>query len=146
MKNSITLLLISFLIFGCKKDKDPSIEIAPSAPNNLNVEFKNNNQVALNWTDNSTNETGFRIERKSGTSNYSTVGSVSGNVSTYADMGIVANTTYTYRVVAYNSVGNSSYSNEVVVNTYTSVSIGTQTWMQKISMLTITEMAIQFRK
>jgi hypothetical protein len=39
------------------------------------------------------------------------IATVGANVTTYADTGLKASTTYRYRVSAYNSGGNSGYSN-----------------------------------
>ena len=67
-------------------------------------------QATLNWKDNSTNELGFTIERKSdpagcaGTVPFVEIGTVGAGVSTYVDGTLVANTPYCYRVRAYNTV------------------------------------------
>jgi hypothetical protein len=72
-------------------------------------------QFTLSWTDNSTNETGFRIERAIWTNGvqgaFSEINTVGVNVQTYVDTGLPNSTTYSYRVRAYNSAGNSGYSN-----------------------------------
>jgi hypothetical protein len=85
----------------------------PNAPSNLVATVASATQISLSWTDNSNNEDGFRIERKtepSGT--WSEIATVSANVTTYQNSGLTTGTTYCYRVRAYNSYGNSSYSNE----------------------------------
>lgn len=71
-------------------------------------------QFTLTWTDNSTNETGFRIERAAGlnaTSGFAEIATVGANVVTYVDAGLPNSTSYSYRLRAYNSAGNSGYSN-----------------------------------
>ncbi len=77
--------------------------------------------ILLSWTDNSTNETGFYIERKNGDSlsvdPFLRIDSVGTDVSVYNDLGRTPNTTYTYRVQAYNGLGVSPYSNEVSATT-----------------------------
>lgn len=71
-------------------------------------------QLQLSWADNSTNETGFKIDRKTGTSGaYGQIASVGANIISYNDSTVVAGTTYCYRVYAFNSAGNSPYSPEV---------------------------------
>jgi hypothetical protein len=71
-------------------------------------------RASLSWIDNSTNETGFYIERApSGTTNYSRVGQVAANVRTFSQN--VARGTYLYRVQAFNSTATSAYSNVVSV-------------------------------
>jgi Domain of Unknown Function (DUF1080) len=67
--------------------------------------------LRLNWTDTSNNETGFKIERMSGSGSYAQIATVNTNVTTYADTAVTPGTAYCYRVRAFNSVGNSGYSN-----------------------------------
>lgn len=74
-------------------------------------EFASASDLSLSWTDNSSNETGFTIERSTDGSNFVQIASVGENVTSYVDMGLVGETTYHYRVQAYNSAGASDYSN-----------------------------------
>lgn len=70
-------------------------------------------QLQLTWTDNSNNEDGFNILRKTGTSgNYTTIASVGANVTNYTDSTVSAGTTYCYEVNAFNSEGQSAMSPE----------------------------------
>ena len=66
--------------------------------------------LVLNWADNSSSETGFRIERSAGGA-FSPVAQVGGNLTSWTDTGLAANTAYDYRVAAYNSTTTSPYSN-----------------------------------
>ncbi len=69
--------------------------------------------MSLNWSDNSSNESGFRIERKTGSNGtYSQIATVTANVRSYTDSTISPGTTYCYRVRAYNSTAESTNSNE----------------------------------
>jgi transcriptional regulator CtsR len=90
---------------------------APSAPSNLKAERRSNTVIDLEWNDNSDNETGFKIERKKEGGKYAQIDTVGGDVTTYTDSGLSSNTTYFYRVRAYNSIGDSSYCTEVSVAT-----------------------------
>lgn len=69
----------------------------------------------LSWTDNSTNETAFDIERKAeacaGTLPFVILATVGANVATYTDNAVTEGVTYCYRVDASNSAGKSAYSN-----------------------------------
>ena len=77
-------------------------------------------QSRVMWVDNATNEAGFKIERKQGTSGrYSQIATVSANTTSYGDANLSPSTTYCYRVRAYNSAGNSAYSSEVCATTPT---------------------------
>jgi hypothetical protein len=61
--------------------------------------------------DKANNEDGFKIERKVGGGTFTQIATVGANITTYSDTGLTRDTRYTYRVRAYNSVGNSAYSN-----------------------------------
>ena len=70
-------------------------------------------QLTLQWTDNSPYETGFKIERKTGTAGtYTQVATVGVNVTSYLDPNLTTGTTYCYRVRAFNATQDSIFSNE----------------------------------
>jgi titin len=84
----------------------------PVAPSALSASASAYNQINLSWTDNADNETGFKIERKTGAGAYAQIDTVGENVSSYQDTTVSSDTQYHYRVRAYNPIGDSSYSNE----------------------------------
>jgi hypothetical protein len=73
----------------------------------------------LNWSDNSNNEQGFRIERclNNNCSNFAQIAQVGANVTSFVDNTVSGNKTYRYRVRAFNATGNSAYSNIAQVRT-----------------------------
>jgi fibronectin type 3 domain-containing protein len=77
---------------------------APAAPSALTATVASPTQINLRWTDNSTNEEGFRIERCTGSTctNFVQVGQVPANVSSFPSTGLTSSTTYRYRVIAFN--------------------------------------------
>jgi titin len=85
----------------------------PAAPSNLAASAVSRSQINLAWTDNADNESGFYIERCKGSTctNFTRIAAVGTNVTSFADTGLSARTTYRYRVQAYNDSGNSAYSN-----------------------------------
>jgi len=124
MKKSIFLSIIITLtiFFGCSTNNDSNgnntNNAAPSPPSNLKGAVYSVTQINLSWTDNSMNETGFKIERKTLTGSFEMVGYTSNGVVTFIDTGLIANTIYIYRVNSYNSYGNSiTFSNEINLTT-----------------------------
>ena len=96
----------------------PDAPTVPSAPSNLTGTAMSTSQINLAWSDNSNNESGFKIERKTGLSGtWSQIDTVGSNVKSYQNTGLSVGTTYYYRVRAFNSVENSGYSNEPSITT-----------------------------
>ncbi len=92
----------------------PVPPLLPAAPTNLIATAVSRSQINLAWTDNANNETGFYIERCKGATctNFTRIDAVVGaNVTSYSNTGLSKNTTYRYRVRAYNASGPSAYSN-----------------------------------
>ncbi len=98
----------------------------PPAPSNLTAVGKSkiiggNTKVfvQLTWKDNSTNETGFEIERCTGAgcTNFARIRTVAANTTRYNDKTVAGATTYSYRVRATSSAGPSGYSNTATVTT-----------------------------
>lgn len=100
-----------------------SILASVSAPSNLEANLHTTlvNRVVLSWSDNSPNELGFYIERKTGDSAsvepYSILDTLSANSISFTDSNLNDTTTYTYRVQAFNSFFQSGYSNLASIST-----------------------------
>ncbi len=90
---------------------------APTAPSSLTATAAISSQINLAWTDNSSTETGFRIERKVGAGAWSTVTTTAANVVSYSNTGLAASTAYDYRVYAINIAGDSAASNTASATT-----------------------------
>ena len=89
----------------------------PAAPSNVSVSDPTNSSLRVNFKDNATNETGIKMERKTGASGswtqiatFSTLPNADNWY--WANTGLASNTTYCYRLRAYNDTGDSQYSNE----------------------------------
>jgi hypothetical protein len=119
MKKYIIYFIGVIILNGCSANNPVDVTLAiPLAPTTLTGSLTTSTQITLNWTDNSTNETGFKIERKIATGNYSQIGSIGGDITTYIDNSLLLSTSYTYRVLSYNATGNSlTYSNEFSIIT-----------------------------
>jgi hypothetical protein len=83
-------------------------------PSGLAATAASTSSITLNWTDNSSDETQFRIERSptgaSGT--YAQIDTAAANTTSYPNSGLAEGTTYYSRVRAYNGSTTSAYSNE----------------------------------
>jgi len=70
-------------------------------------------KIRIAWTDNSSDETYFRIERSvHDRTNYTYLTSVPADTTVYTDTTVAADTTYWYRMQACNNDGCSAYSKE----------------------------------
>jgi hypothetical protein len=96
--------------------------VAPSAPTNLSASALTANDVKLTWTDVATNESGFKIYRKSGTGAYAQIGSVGANVTAFTNT-VVSPAVYSFMVTAFNAVGESAGSNEAGITIATAITI-----------------------
>jgi hypothetical protein len=137
MKKLIILFSISIFIYGCSTSNDTNgnttVVVIPKAPLSLVGQIVSSGQINLSWSDNSTNETGFKVERKIGTGQYAALGTTMANVITFNDTGLNSGVSYTYRVCSYNEAGDSiAYSNEITKtgNNFT-ITICNQIWDQK---------------
>jgi fibronectin type 3 domain-containing protein len=94
---------------------------APAAPTGLSATVISSSQIDLTWTDNSTNETGFVVERAANGS--FSVGLITvnlgANATTYSATGLAGGTTYWFRVRATNAGGDSANSNAANATTQT---------------------------
>nr|MCH9699633.1 fibronectin type III domain-containing protein [Gammaproteobacteria bacterium] len=84
---------------------------APDAPTNLAAVAVSSNQINISWQDNSDNESSFKIERSLDGSSWLEVATVVLNASNFSDSGLSSETTYHYRVKAFNDTGASTYTN-----------------------------------
>ena len=101
--------------------RSPATTTLPNAPGSLSAVALSSSQIALTWSDNSSNETGFRLERSANGINWSEFAVVGSNVTSFTDTGLTGSTTYQYRARAYNSNGNSNYSSIGTATTGTAV-------------------------
>ncbi len=77
-------------------------------------------QINLAWTDNSTGESGYNVERKTGDGVYSVIAYLAPDVQSYSDQGLQGGTTCTYRIQARGNgttIADSTYSIEASATT-----------------------------
>ncbi|UXX79405.1 DNRLRE domain-containing protein [Reichenbachiella carrageenanivorans] len=112
----------SSIIFSSQEGSNPPelvimLTSAPAVPSSLSAAALSASEIDLSWTDHADNETGYKVERKSGAGAFTEIASLGANVSTYSDTSLAGATAYTYRVVAYNASGYSNYSTEASATT-----------------------------
>lgn len=92
-------------------------EALPFSPNDLNALTLSDTRIDLHWTDTGLAETGYRVERSTDGLNFTTVATLGANSTGFADEGLAAQTTYIYRVSAFNGTGVATPSNEAWATT-----------------------------
>ena len=95
----------------------PAAAPAMPAPSNLTARFVAGGRVRLDWTDNSSRETGFEIEQMGVSGRFRRVDRAGRNQSTWAHPAILLPGTYQFRVRAVAGKRTSSYSNTVRIDT-----------------------------
>jgi len=91
------------------------------APTNLKASAVSSSQITLTWAYTGTNQDGFEIERctPNGCTNFALRDRVPANARGYSDTGLAAETTYCYRVRAYNAAVYSDYTTDKACATTT---------------------------
>jgi len=65
-------------------------------------------RIDLSWTDNSTDELGFVLERrKEGDTTFLQIAELPADTTTYSDIGLAGETSYAYRLSAFNETADS---------------------------------------
>jgi hypothetical protein len=104
--------------------------LACVAPSNLIATAISDTAISLSWTDNTDDETGFKVERclVNDCSSFTQIGLSSANEASYIDAsGLLPATSYRYRVRAYKTAihdWDSDYSNEADDLTYSAMATG----------------------
>ena len=91
-------------------------DIPPQAPTRLKASMNGEN-VFLNWTDNSNNETSFAIFRSKNSRKFRQLELVGSGITQFTDTAVIPGNRYSYRVVALNNAGESRVSNTVQIHT-----------------------------
>src|SRR6185369_14542267 len=90
----------------------------PAAPTGLSATAISSTRIDISWTDNSSNETRFKVERGSTSLGpWTQIATPAANAVTYSDTTVSPSTLYFYRVRANNSAGDSSYTNTASATT-----------------------------
>ncbi|HEU4754717.1 MAG TPA: hypothetical protein VFU47_16535, partial [Armatimonadota bacterium] len=102
-------------LFAARLTSTPSS--APDPPFNLRAAVQAGPRVALQWVDNSADETGFELERKVGAGSFAPLAAVPPNATQFTDDTVGENTAAAYRVRATGALVPSAFSNEAAAVT-----------------------------
>jgi hypothetical protein len=128
LKSTILLLCCFLALAGCynfNNPVDPEADnyqgfksekptTAPAGPLWLNVgvigltEPDREHEVRMTWTDAADNEEGFTVQRRSGADPWVAIADLPPDSGEYHDTTLSGDTTYTFRVLAYNILGSAS--------------------------------------
>jgi titin len=89
----------------------------PAAPTNLGLTVLGPESIRLNWQDNATTEQFYRVERSGDGATFAQVALLGANATTWTNTGLLADSTYTYRVRAIAGSVYSGYSNSATATT-----------------------------
>jgi hypothetical protein len=118
----------------------------PARPTGLSATAVSTSQINLQWNDNSSDETGFSIERCTGAgcSNFTALATVGPNVKTYSNTGLSSATSYSYRVRAVNGTLASDPSDPATAVTQ-APQTDTQVWVTALAPSSATNGKVQWR-
>ncbi len=86
---------------------ESDIQAVPLPPSNISVSV-DLSDVMIGWNDNSLDEDGFIVEKSSDNVTFTQLAVTPVNSHSYSDTNVVEGETYYYRVMSYNSIGNSA--------------------------------------
>jgi|GEM_PF-3374153 len=91
----------------------------PAAPSSLQSTAASTHEIDLTWFDPSNDEEGFKVQRRDGPNgNWFQIKTLEANVSSFTNVSLLPDTTYSYRVYAFNEGGDSGYSNSAGATTF----------------------------
>ena len=104
----------------------------PATPTGLGAAALSTSSVQLSWTPVMSTATSQLVQRSSDGVNFTTIATVPALLNAFADTGLAAGTTYTYRIIAANATGNSAASSTVrgttLSNTGGSLALSALAW------------------
>ena len=115
-----TVLLVSLISMSCGATP-------PGVPTGLTCQWVSGSQIDLSW-DASGGADGYNVYRCTGASCTPTALVHNESTTSWSDTGLTSNTTYRYRLTAYNEAGESGYSSIVSCTTYNPAAVWNKTF------------------
>ena len=95
---------------GCTSPAEPAGPVVPAGPSNLAAVAVDRSTVRLTWSDNSTDEAGFTVERASAASGpWQAAATTGAGITTVDVASLAAGTTHHFRMRAFNDAGASEW-------------------------------------
>jgi len=83
----------------------PKAVVPPAAPTELTTSKNTTSSIQINWKDNATNETGYKLYRSTDGSHFSAIANLPAGAQSYLDKNLKAGTSYYYKVSAWDAGG-----------------------------------------
>ncbi|MBC7783064.1 MAG: fibronectin type III domain-containing protein, partial [Burkholderiales bacterium] len=93
------------------------------APTTLTGSLITTTSLTLTWIDIAGNETGYRVERRPAGGAFAPIATLAASSTAYNDSGLNPGTAYEYRVLAFNTAGDSVPSNTLAVTTQSAATV-----------------------
>jgi len=112
----LVIISILLVLFACSEKQplnnifDPDADLDDLAPSNIEFELLDINNLQISWKDNSANEEGFIIERKTYEGNWIEIGIAAENITSFIDSTIAQEEIYYYRIYAFEQETKSTFS------------------------------------
>ncbi len=121
----VSVLLIPALLMGApgavsaggRNRVSVDRRVPPTAPTDLNAVAWSSSCIRLTWTDRSSTETSYAVERRSAGGSWARLARLGADASGYTDRAVASESTYSYRVSASNAYGASAYTAGTTVTT-----------------------------
>jgi peptidyl-Asp metalloendopeptidase len=89
-----------------------TVTMIPNPPGNLTATASvATDSVNLTWTDNAINESGYRVQSSLDQTDWTEIAVLGPNMTRFSDTRLSRGRTYHYRVLAFNNIGHSAFSN-----------------------------------
>ena len=93
-------------------------DITLQAPSDLSATATSSSAINLTWEDNSTDETGFSVQRRRlGAGDWAQIGTTAADTESFSHQGLFSESTYIYQVQAFNDSESSAFSKEADATT-----------------------------
>lgn len=99
------------------ENDERDLEKSKYKPEDLSARVQDDGTIRLNWKDEAKDEAGYKVSRKKGSGSWQSVADLDKNTESFTDRSVIADTTYVYRVKAYNNSSETEYSDSASAST-----------------------------